>query len=183
VADLSDDKRATELTRGMAAGDARAIEEFYRRYFDLMYSQARRVTRRDEAFCLDVVQEAVIKVVRLVRAVESQAQLTAWLRLVVRTTAYDLCKAERRRQIREGAAAVNESIRPAGNDNEQIGILRGELARLDPELASLIDLRFRQRLTLGRIASLLGLSIGTVDGRLRRALRMLRSRLEDDSDV
>jgi RNA polymerase sigma factor (sigma-70 family) len=166
----------------MAAGDARAIEEFYRRYFDLMYALARRVTRRDEAFCLDVVQEAVIKAVRLVRAVESESQLTAWLRLVVRTTAYDQCKAERRRQNREGAAAVDESIEPAGGDDEQIGLLRGEIARLDPELAALIDLRFTQRLTLGRIALRLGLSIGTVDGRLRRVLKMLRGRLEDDSD-
>ena len=182
MADTSDDKWATELSRGMAAGDARAIEEFYRRYFDLMYSQARRVTRRDEAFCLDVVQEAVIKAVRLVRAVESEAQLAAWLRLVVRTTAYDLSKAERRRQNREGAVAIDESIVPSGGNDEQIEILRGEIARLDPELAQLIDLRFTQRLTLGRIAERLGLSIGTVDGRLRRLLKTLRSRLEDDSD-
>jgi RNA polymerase sigma factor (sigma-70 family) len=178
----ANDKLATELTRGMAAGDARAIEEFYRRYFDLLYTQARRVTRRDEAFCLDVVQEAVLKVVRLVRTVNSEVQLTAWLRLVVRTTAYDLSKAERRRQARQAAAVTAVSVKPTGGDDELIEQLRGEIARLDPELARLIELRFTQRLTLGRIAGMLGLSIGTVDGRLRRVLKKLRSRLEDHAD-
>ncbi len=166
----------------MAAGDAWAVEEFYRRYFDLLYAQARRVTRRDEAFCLDVVQETVIKAVRLVRAVKTEAQLAAWLRLVIRTTAYDLCKAERRRQVREAIVRKPESVESAEEDDEQIKALRDELARLDPELARMIELRFTQRLTLGRIAAMLGLSTGTVDGRLRRALASLRERLGEESD-
>lgn len=171
----------------MAAGDGGAIAAFYRRYFDLMYSQARQLTRRDEAFCLDVVQEAVIKVVRLVRPVKSEPQLAAWLRLVVRTTAYDLVKSERRRQNRENHPAVvmqESSGSPGcgGEEDDRIELLRVELARLDPKLARLIELRFTQRLTLGHIAAMLGLSIGTVDGRLRTALKTLRGRLEDGSD-
>jgi DNA-directed RNA polymerase specialized sigma24 family protein len=46
---------------------------------------------------------------------------------------------------------------------------------MDPALARAIDLRYSRGWTLARVASALGLSIGSVDGRLRRALRTLRS--------
>ena len=87
---------ASELSSAMAAGDARAIEAFYREYFDRMYRYARQATRGDEATCLDVVQDAMVRIVRTVRRVESEPQLVAWVRLVVRTTAYDYLKRENR---------------------------------------------------------------------------------------
>src|SRR5690349_21207024 len=89
------------LTSAMAAGDGVAIEAFYRAHFNRLYREARRSTGRDESFCLDVVQESVLRIVRTVRRVESEPQLVAWLKLVVRTTAYDLLRAEMRRRRRE----------------------------------------------------------------------------------
>src|SRR3954464_2660020 len=52
------------LTASLAAGDRAAVEAFYRRYFELLFRAARRAAGRDEAFCLDVVQEAVLRVIR-----------------------------------------------------------------------------------------------------------------------
>ena len=43
----------------------------------------------------------------------------------------------------------------------------------------IIELRFHNRWTLARIAGKLGISIGTLDGRLRRALRQLRNRARE----
>ena len=93
------------FTTALAAGDPAAVEAFYRRYFDMLYSQARRATGRDEAFCLDVVQESVLRVIRSVRAAHSEAQFNAWLNLVVRTAAYDLLRGESRRRKRERVMA------------------------------------------------------------------------------
>jgi RNA polymerase sigma factor (sigma-70 family) len=166
----------------MAAGDAGAIEAFYRRYFDFLYAQARRATGRDESFCLDVVQEAVLRIIRNVRGVQSEAQLAAWLRLVVKTTALDQLKSERRRHERQLVVAAAAGPRDSAGDDdaaERIEQLKAEISRLDPELARLIELRFARRWTLGRIAEALGLSVGTIDGRLRRALIRLREKLEE----
>jgi RNA polymerase sigma factor (sigma-70 family) len=173
------DQLAAAMTSAMAAGDGGAVESFYRRYFDRLYAEARRATRRDESFCLDVVQESVLRIVRTVRGARSEIQLVAWLRLVVRTTAYDLLRSERRRQRREALAAIGPADEApddpaAAGDEEQLAWLRRQLDRLDPEIARMIDLRYRRRWTLERIARQCGLSIGTVDGRLRRALRRLR---------
>jgi len=162
----------------MAAGDAAAVEVFYRRYFPSLYTQAQRATRRDEAFCLDVVQESVLRIIRSIRPVASEAQLMAWLQLVVRTTAYDLLRAERRRRVREALVPVGAPADPAP-DVEQLAWLKDQIERLDPQLVHLIELRFTHQWTLARMAECLGLPLGTIDGRLRRALGQLRQRARE----
>jgi RNA polymerase sigma factor (sigma-70 family) len=173
------------VTSAMAAGDENAVETFYRRYFDRLYAMARRASGRDEAFCLDVVQESVLRVLRTVKAVDSEAKLVAWLKLVVRTTAYDLLKSESRRRRREALVAVgpgdvSETIEP---DEDRLTWLRNHIERMDGDVARAMDLRYARGWGLARIARALGISIGTVDGRLRRAIGKLRSaarEVEDD---
>lgn len=169
------------LTAAMAAGDTRAVEVFYRRYFDSLYAHARRCTRRDEAFCLDVVQESVLRIIRNVRPARTEAQLSAWFRLVVQTAAYDLIRQDLRRHRREVVACVGAPESADLNDVEQsdqerLEWLRSEISSFDAQLAHMLDLRFTQQWTLARIAEAMGLSLGTVDGRLRRALVELRRR-------
>jgi len=115
--------------------------------------------------------------------VTSRAQFFAWLRLVVRATAYDLLRARRSRARHEIAAAAAAAAAFASaeardddddDDDEQLAWLRRAIARLDPQLADMIDRRYQRRWTLARIAAGLGLSVATVDGRLRRALSYLR---------
>lgn len=176
---------ATEkLTAAMAAGDEEAVETFYRRYFDWLYAQARRATRRDESFCLDIVQDAVLRIVRTVRTASSEAQFRAWLRLVVQTTAFDAMRNERRRRRRELAVVAVPAAAPAKDDDlfddEHRRWLRQQVARFDPQLVRLIELRFEKRWTLSRIAALFGLSIGTIDGRIRRALKELKERAPEE---
>jgi len=145
---------------------------------------ARRATQRDESFCLDVVQEAVLRILRTVRPVECEAQFRGWLTLVVRTTALDLLRGEARRQGRELAVAMlgQADVPNDPPDREQLMWLEREIARLDPELARMIDWRFSHRLTLRDIAARMGLSIGSVDRRLRQALVDLRLRGREWND-
>jgi RNA polymerase sigma factor (sigma-70 family) len=175
---------ATEtLTTALAAGDENAVETFYRQYFDWLYAQARRATRRDESFCLDVVQDAVIRVLRSVKPVATEeARFRAWLKLVVQTAAWDKLRSERSRQRREQVSLELARVTVGGDDRDEVAEedqrqwLKAQIDRLDPEIVRMIELRFEQRWTLGRIGKLLGLSIGTVDWRLRRALKELRDR-------
>jgi RNA polymerase sigma factor (sigma-70 family) len=174
------------LTAAVSTGDAAAVETFYRRYFDRLYDEARRATRRDEAFCLDVVQEAVLKIVRTIRPVASEAQLLVWMRLVVGTVALDLLRSERRRRVREAGVTRTPADGEVDADlerDERVAWLREQIQRLDPQIVRLIELRYVQRWTLSRIAERFKLSIGTVDGRLRRALAGLRNAAREVDDV
>ena len=188
-----------QLTAAMARGDRAAVAAFYERYDRVLCRLAREALgpARDEHLCLDVVHDAVLRVVRTVRPVPSEGQLVAWLRLVVRSAAYDLLRRERRRAgceaiaLAAAAAGRNDhasSFDPADEGSggaaleEQLAWLRAELLRLDPRLVELIELRFERRWTLAAIGARLGVSPGTVDGRLRRALTRLRARAREVSD-
>jgi RNA polymerase sigma factor (sigma-70 family) len=85
----------------MADADANAISRFYNEYFDMMFVEARRASRRDEQFCLDIVQDAMLKVIRSVRPMETESRLAQWTRRLVRNVAYDQLRAEILRKRRE----------------------------------------------------------------------------------
>ncbi len=162
-----------QLTTAVARGQEPAVEIFYRRFFDLLYRHARQVSHRDESFCLDVVQDAMLRIIRTIRPVATEGQLIAWLKLIVKSVTYDVLRGERRRKGREAAREAVDNPSPP-DDPERLAWLREQLLALDPPLVRLIELRFVQGWTLARIAQLLGLSVGTVDGRLRRVLDRIR---------
>jgi RNA polymerase sigma-70 factor (ECF subfamily) len=172
-----------QLTAAMSRGDRRAVGAFYERYFGLLVRFARSAARgRDEHFCLDVVHDAVLRIVRTIKPVKGgESQLAAWLQLVIRSVAYDLLRQEQRRAAREREVQSHPATQAAnGCDiSEQLKWLRDELRQLDPRLVELIELRYEQRWTLAAIGERLGVSTGTVDGRLRRALDHVRARAKD----
>ena len=170
-----------DLTRAIAAGDPAAFSRFYDRWFDHVFRDVQRSTRCDESFCLDVVQEVMMRVIRSIRPMPDDARVAAWLRVVARSCAIDRLRSEQRHRDRvRRAAATSASKRPARDDSntyaEQLAWLEAELAELDPQSQDLLLLRHRLGWTLDRIGTALGLTPGAVDGRLRRLTRLLRRR-------
>ena len=163
------------LTIAIAAGDADAFARFYRSHFDWMYAEARRSTGRDEAFCLDVVQDAMLRLLRSIKPFNSEPQLRAWLRSLVRSCAIDRLRAEARRRWREQAFGGEPRV-PARVDeaSEQLLWLRGALAALPASSAELLLSRYARGLSLREVGAARGLSIGAVDARIRRVLDALR---------
>jgi RNA polymerase sigma factor (sigma-70 family) len=171
-----------QLTAAIASGDTEAFARFYRERFDSMYGEARRATGRDESFCLDVVQDAMIRVIKSLRPMESEGGLRAWLRSVVQCCAYDRLRAEARRARRERAAAANRpGIQRDDGLEEKLGWLRREWASLDEQQARLLVMRYRLGWTLERIGEAIGLKPGAVDGRVSRAVGELRRRAQEGS--
>jgi RNA polymerase sigma factor (sigma-70 family) len=174
-----------QLTAGIARGDERFVELFYRRYFDFLFAQARRALRQDptgghdEASCLDVVHDAMLRVVRCCRPMRTEAHLLNWCRVVVQCCALDRLRAESRRRRHERQAARHEEISEASTRESQMSWLAAQIRKLDAELVRLIDMRYSQGLTLARIAATVQMSVGGVDARLRRAIAILRAEAED----
>lgn len=174
---------ARTLTAAIAAGDGAAFARLYDARFDMMYASARRFTGKDEQDCLDVVQDAMLRVIRAARVIDDWPSLDAWLRCVVRSAAYDHLRRERRRRARERAVSEHRAEPdPRAPDAaglalaERMAWLREELATADPDAARLLSLRFRAGLTLERIGETLGVGPGAADGRIRRTLAAMRER-------
>ncbi|MEO1128919.1 MAG: RNA polymerase sigma factor [Planctomycetota bacterium] len=171
----SDDGTAA-LTRAIASGDTEAFARLYDRSFDRLLHAVRRDIGRDEAFCLDVVQDTFMKVIRSIPTLQTQAQLDAWLRRTLLRTALDAMRRERRRSRRESAHLPPD----APPVSERIGWLEQQLQTLADEEVGLIIERYRFGWTLQRIGAGLGISAAAAHARINRILRRLRDSSGED---
>jgi RNA polymerase sigma factor (sigma-70 family) len=172
-----------ELTVAIASGNTEAFTHLFRERFSDMFADARRATGRDESFCLDVVQDAMIRVIRSMKPVDTEKRLRSWLRVVVQSCAYDRLRKEARQRRWEAAAA--EFPRATANDEEterRLEWLRHELAALSHPDTRLLLMRYRLGWTLERIGEAVGLKPGAVDGRVRRLTASLRRRARETHD-
>ena len=180
--------KVRSLTEAIASGNTEAFATFYRQWFDTMYAQARNASGRDESFCLDVVQDAMLRVIKSAPAMESADDLRRWLRVVVQSCAYDRFREEARRKAREQravavrAANTANGLAPEGEaDEDRLRWLEHELQTLNDRDTQLLLMRHRFGWTLKRIGDALGLKPGAVDGRIRRLVLKLRRRAKEQS--
>lgn len=170
-----------ELTAAIASGDTEAFARLYRERFDQMYAWARQATRRDEAFCMDAVQNAFVRIIKGMRPLESEGELAGWLRRVTLSACYDQIRNERRRAMREARSQRAHTDEPV--DEERLAWIRNELAALDESVSSLLEMRYRFGWTLERIGRSLGIGPGAADGRIGRAVARLRTKEQRGGEV
>jgi len=171
------------LTAAIAAGDERAFGAFYEAWFDRAYALARSISRRDEAFCLDVVQDAMLRVVRAMKPLPDEAAVTHWMGRVLYTTALDHLRGEARRRRREervGAEAAARVVGPedAAAEREQdarVRWLERQLTELSGADRLLVTERFQHGRTLEAAGAAAGITGNAAHGRLRRIVERLRA--------
>ncbi len=171
------------LTTAIASGDPEAFALLYKAKFDFVLRIVRRTTRFDEQTSLDMVQDAMLRVVRHMKPIKDEKALDGWLARIAKHVALDYLKRDRRRRMRElasmnGRSQVTEERIEALN--EKAAWLRRELSGLDRVSAGVIEMRYYADLTLKAIGERLGLSSGAVHSRLRRSIKTLRERMKEN---
>lgn len=178
----AEDAAARRLSTGIARGETGALDEFYRAWFDWSYAMARRLTGRDESFCLDVVQEAMLRVARAIRGMESHADLERWMTRVVHTAALDQLRRESRRVARERARAGGEAASDAAaivELKERQAWVRQRLGELPAAEGWLVWLRIGRGRTLRDAGAAEGMGTQAAHGRVRRVVERLRESAEE----
>ena len=137
----------------------------------------------DRALAEDLLADAFERALRARRKYDRRrASQKTWLYAIALNVLRDNARrrdAESRALTR--AAPGEPERRDAGIDSvEHRDLLAGALASLAPEEREAIALRFGAELTLPEIADVLGEPRTTVEGRVYRALRKLRDRLDGD---
>lgn len=149
---------------------------FYERHFDLLFALTRTFTRRDESYCLDIVHDTMLRVIRSIPELSTWNEVHAWLRRAMISCVIDRARMDARRERREVRTAASEiEITPLA----ELSWLRDRLRELSSEDQAIIALRFGKGATLETIATLERTTLGTIQGRIRRALAKLRTFVEE----
>lgn len=167
------------ITGRIAAGDERAFADFYEAWFASTLALARATSRRDEAWCLDVVQDVMLRAARRMPALDSDERLGAWMTRAVVNAVVDRSRADARRTRRERQVA---DLAPTLADEPWFELAEGErqqwlaqsVAALPSTEQALLQARFGGASSVTAAADALGISPDAAHGRLRRALDKLR---------
>lgn len=170
------DATARRLSAGIARGDRGALDEFYRLWFGPSLEVVKRLTGRDESFCLDAVQEAMLRVVRKIKPMTAWGDVDRWMQRVLHTAALDLLRRESRRAARERRGARESAGSPVSGPElaDQIAWVRARLAELPAADGWLVWLRLGRGRTLKEAGAATGMSGDAAHGRIRRTVQSLR---------
>lgn len=177
----SSDDSDEELVRRWQLGERRVFDELVSRYRKALFRTAYRTTGDvDEAE--EIVQEVLLRCFRGLASFHHAASLATWLYRITWNLCADWRRRARRRSARLAPSAAPEEIIDA-TQNVESGVLeeteRESLARavaaLDERYRSSIVLFYEAGLSHGEIAKITGVSARTVETRLYRARRALRT--------
>jgi len=199
----SDDDRA--LASRIAGGDDAAFMTVYDRYGDMLFGTAMRFFR-DRDTAADIVQETMLAVWRRSGQFDpGQGSLGAWMMGIARNRSIDRLRAEARRprlvrpaveagggpDVADPVAWAGRALAAADVDEPAFetdrrwvrALLATTMADLRPEDRDVLVLAYDHGLSQSEVATRLGLPIGTVKSRTRRALAGLRDRLAGVPDL
>ncbi len=183
VMDADHDHGPVDLLAAIAQGDRAAFEHFYDRFVTVVFTLALRILgSRDDAE--DLVQEVFLEVWHKASNYRAErGSPTTWLLTIARSRALDRLRREASTKNRalvvgqsaestEGNSALEETVR-----NESASAIRSAIATLTDEQRIVLEMGFFDGLSQSRIASRLGLPLGTVKTRIRIGLRQIRNQL------
>ena len=176
-----------ELLPLIGEKDPEAFEVLYDRHGGAAYSLAYRIVGERGA-AEDVTQEAFISIWRSgARFDRTRGSVRSWLLSIVRNRAIDFLRsrAGRAPKLNFDDDSILEQ-RPAVELTEEEAIrretaseVRGALGQLPGEQSKVIELAYFGGFSHSEIASILGLPIGTVKGRMRLGLEKIRGELAE----
>ena len=157
-----------------ASADPAAFAELVRRYADMVYATARRVTH-DTSAAEDVTQDCFLRMAENSAAISGS--LAGWLHRASLNRSLEMIRSERARRRREvdaAAAAAAASANGKADAAELVAKVDEGLAALPDELRAVVTEHFLLGRGQKEIATQLGLSQPTVSRRIERGLLQLR---------
>jgi RNA polymerase sigma-70 factor (ECF subfamily) len=188
------------VVRRIAAGDEAAFMSLYDGHATLLYGTSLRFLRDRDA-AAEVVQETFLAAwQRAAQFDPARGSIAAWLLGIARNRALDRLRAEGRRPtsaatvitpaslgreplVPDRAAPESEQPEATADRRWLRALLRSVLAGMRPEEREVLVLAYDRDLSQAEIAEHLGLPIGTVKSRTRRALAVLRGHLAGVPDL
>jgi len=173
-----------ELIERFRRGDGSGFEALVARYVRLAGAIAYGVVG-EYAAASDVVQEAWLRVHQGLGDLREPEKFRAWLYGIVRSTALDWLRKNKRRPMPLSAIKGREDLlsgpgaAPAemAEREERSALVLREVQALPESYREIVVLKYIEERSYGEISEILGVSIETIESRLFRARKLLRTRL------
>lgn len=175
-------RRRDEGTLGerFAAGDESALGEVFDEFAGSMLAVALHLLS-DRRLAEEAVQQAFVQAWRAASGFDPARPLGPWLRSIVRRTAVDVWRRERRHDTRSlddlPPANVPSVEPPSIADAADVWAVRQAIDDLPPAARDVVRLAHVEHLTQPEIAERLGIPLGTVKSRTHSAYRQLATAL------
>ena len=171
-----------QVVRDVLDGDRDAYRLLVRRYGDMLYGHALRMSGNgDDA--ADLVQRALVKGFRKLRSCRDPERVGAWLFRILANMCKDHVRSPRRADVSVSGLAA---VLPGGGDPEADAAgaeIRGRvwsaLDALTPEQREAFILKHVEGRSYEEIAAVMDLSVASLKMRVHRAREALRGLLEE----
>jgi RNA polymerase sigma-70 factor (ECF subfamily) len=183
--------RDQALVEQARAGDLAAFNQLVELYQDYLYAMAMRVLRQRD-IAEDAVQEAFFSAYRNLDRF-SGSSFRAWLTRIAINAARDILRRQKRRPSEPYPEWEDEAWQPptpASEGPEQIALVSQQRSAMARAMAGITDdqrtaivLYDVQGYDYAEIASLTGVSVGTVKSRIHRGRLALRELLGPDMEL
>jgi RNA polymerase sigma-70 factor (ECF subfamily) len=167
-----------ELVESCQAGDRAALELFFERYRDEVFTMAVGLCG-DDALAGDIAQDVFVKVMTRIRQFRFDSAITTWLYRIVLNTFLDHRRSRRHENLAfEELLIAREATQHIEVERREMArIVRAAVATLRPKLRIPLVLRYVSGLSYEESAAVLGIAVGTVASRLSRAHAALAEKL------
>lgn len=177
----SADSATASLTGRMKAGDETAWREFHEAFAPRLERYLLVVCRGNEEAVHDVLQQTLLRAVRHLRVIATEAELWGWLTVLARSAAADLARRERRHLgflERWFQAQPSPTIpEPSEADQRLEAALACELSQLPAADREILEQKYLSGGSVRELAETFGTTEKAVESRLTRARQKLRRAL------
>lgn len=168
-----------KLIKQIRSGDEAALQTLYQKYAGALLHHISKIIPDPEA-AEEILQDVFVKIWKKIGQYdESRSRLFTWMSQIARNTAIDtarLVSFQRNKETESIDTLVNVDAQLKGkvfNKIPDVG-LQKVLSQIDPEHQELIEYLYFRQYTQKETAEALGIPLGTVKTRLRKAISVLR---------
>ncbi|MHC4534446.1 MAG: RNA polymerase sigma factor [Planctomycetota bacterium] len=169
------DNTEQNLVQDASNGDTDSFSRLCERYYSAMvaiaYSQL-----ADRGLAEDAAQEAFFVAFRDISKLKNANHFGRWLAKISRNIASDMAKARRRDKLFpiENRDSVSND---EDKEDNNVEVIRRIISELPVKLREVIYLRYYDKMSYLQISEIIGISQEAVNGRLRRAKKLIAKKL------
>lgn len=165
----------------LRAGEPQALAAAYDRYAPSLYGIILRIVH-SETVAADILQESFVRIWRNVQQYDpDKGRLFTWMLNIARNRAIDyLRSADHKRSLKHEDLGQVMDLTDEGKSeaSEQSEMLKGKLSKLPADLRQIIEGLYFRGYTQKDLADELGMTLGTLKSRLRKAMQKLKAELK-----